>query len=217
MRITWSRGEQVTGYLALPSDQTGSVAVLLASGAGAGQLHPFITTVRDGLAAAGYPTLTFDYRYREAGRNAPDRLPTLLDVHRAAADRLAARYARVVLAGRSMGGRVGSHLAGDAGWPAAGLVYLGYPLVPLGKREPRPTDHLDRIPVPQLFVAGTRDRLGPPEFIRTIAGRVPDGAVDIVDEADHSLRVPRRVGLTNDEVLSGVVAVVAAWLARCSG
>jgi hypothetical protein len=171
--------------------------------------------VRDGLAAAGYPTMTFDYPYMEAGRRSPDRPARLLEVHAAAADRLAKRYGRVALVGKSMGGRIGSRLAADQGWPAAGLVYLGYPLVPMGKGEPRSTTHLEQITVPQLFVAGARDRLSPPDLVREVVRSLPDSALAVIDDADHSLRVPKRVGLTNDEVLAGVIGLVAEWLQRC--
>ena len=190
----------------------GGVGVLLAHGAGAGQDHPFMVQVREGLAAAGYPTLTFNYAYTEAGRRAPDRLPKLLAVHEAAADRLAQYCGSVVLAGKSMGGRVGAHLAGDVGWPAAGLVYLGYPLVPMGKGEPRPTDHLGRIAVPQLFVAGTRDRLSPPALIEPLAGSLPGGAVIVIPDGDHSFKVPKRTGRSSEEVLDAIIEQVAAWL-----
>jgi hypothetical protein len=174
-----------------------------------------MVAVRDGLAAAGYPVMTFDYAYAEAGRRSPDRQERLLEVHAAAATRLAARYGSVALVGKSMGGRIASHLAADTGWPAAGLVYLGYPLVPMGKGEPRPTAHLAEIEVPQLFVAGTRDRLGPPDLIREISRGLPDSALAVIDDADHSLRVPKRVGLSGEEVLAGVIGLVAAWLRRC--
>ena len=188
------------------------VGVLLAHGAGAGQDHPWMTTVADGLVDAGLSVLTFNYRYSEAGRKSPDRLPTLLAVHRAAADALAERCEQVVLAGKSMGGRVGSHLAGDEGWPAAGLVYYGYPLVALGKGEPRPTDHLERIEAPQLFFAGTRDRLGPPELIEKVASGLPDAKVIVVDDGDHSFKVPKRAGKANDEVLGEIVDDTIRWM-----
>lgn len=211
LRIEWAPGEKVSGRLAMPTGG-GDLGVLVAHGAGAGQDHPFMVQVREGLGATGFPTLTFDYAYTEAGRRAPDRLPKLLAVHEAAADRLASYCDRVVLAGKSMGGRVGAHLAGDGQWPAAALVYFGYPLVPIGKGQPRPTDHLERIDVPQLFVAGTRDRLSPPTLIEPLAASLPGGAVVIVDEGDHSLKVPKRAGKTNEEVLDGVIATVVAWL-----
>jgi len=190
----------------------GPLGVLLAHGAGAGHDHPWMATVADGLAAAGLLVLTFNYRYTERGRRSPDRLPTLLDVHRAAADALAERCERVVLAGKSMGGRVGSHLAGDEGWPAAALIYYGYPIVAMGKTEPRPVDHLERIKAPQLFFVGTRDRLGPTDLIEKVAGSLPDGSIIVVTDGDHSFKVPKRTGKTNEEVLAEVVADTVEWI-----
>ena len=211
LKITSAGGLRVTGRLAMPRSSIGP-GVVLAHGAGAPQDHPFVIAVRDGLAAAGIATLTFNYSYADAGRRSPDRLPKLLDVHRAAADRLLDEVDRVVLAGKSMGGRVGSHLAGDEGWPGAGLVYLGYPLVPVGKGEPRATDHLERITVPQLFVAGTRDRLSPPDLILPLASLLPAADAYVVAHGDHSFKVPKRSGTTSDVVLSSIVGVVAAWV-----
>ncbi len=208
MEITYGDGT-VTGITA---GQPGPVGVLLAHGAGIGQEHPWMVAIRDGLAEAGLFVMTFNYRYTEAGRKAPDRMPTLLAVHRAAADALARECDRAVLAGKSMGGRIGSHLAGDNAWPAAGLVYFGYPLVPMGKDEPRPVDHLQAIDAPQLFFSGTRDRLSPPPLIGEIARSVPDGTLEVVDDGDHSFRVPKRAGKTNDEVHSEIVATTADWI-----
>ncbi len=211
LRIRTPDGESVTGRLAVAKTPS-AIGVLLAHGAGAPQDHPFMVQVRDGLAAAGITTMTFNYRYTEAGRKSPDRLPKLLDVHRAAANRLTEYVDHVVLAGKSMGGRVGSHLVGDEAWPAAATVYLGYPLVPMGRGEPRPIDHLARINVPQLFVAGTRDRLSPPELITTLAAELPAADVHVVAHGDHSFNVPKRSGTTTEVVLTTIVGVVAAWV-----
>lgn len=212
LSIEWAPGEKVTARLFMPGSPR-DAAVLLAHGAGAGQDHPWMQTVAGGLSAAGFPTMTFNYAYTEAGRKSPDRPPKLKAVHHAAADRLAAYSGRVVLAGKSMGGRMGSHVAGDDAWPAAALVYFGYPLVPMGRGEPRPTDHLQRIEAPQLFVAGTRDRLSPPSAIEPLARSVPDGTFLPVEDGDHSLRVPKRAGRSNEDVLAETVASVAEWLA----
>ena len=208
MEITYDGGS-VTGITA---GEPGPIGVLLAHGAGVGQDHPWMAAVRDGLASAGLFVMSFNYRYTEAGRKAPDRMPVLLTVHRAAADALAEECDRVILAGKSMGGRVGSHLVGDDGWPAAGLVYFGYPLVPMGKGDPRPIDHLMAIEAPQLFFAGTRDRLSPPPLIAEIARSVPDGTLEVVDDGDHSFKVPKRAAKTTDETLSEVVAATADWI-----
>ena len=208
MQITFDGGT-VTGVTA---GEPGAIGVLLAHGAGAGQNHPWIVAVRDGLAGRGLLVMSFNYRYTEAEKRAPDRMPMLLNVHRAAADVLAGECDRVVLAGKSMGGRVGSHLVADDGWPAAGLVYFGYPLVPMGKDDPRPTDHLERIEVPQLFFAGTRDRLSPPPLIGSIAASVPEGTLEVVEDGDHSFKVLKRSPKTNKESLDEVTGVAADWI-----
>lgn len=190
----------------------GGVGLLLAHGAGAGQDHPWITTMATALADHGLFVLTFNYRYAEEGKRSPDRLPKLLEVHRAAADAAASRCAAVVLAGKSMGGRVASHLVGDEGWAAQALVYYGYPLVAVGKSTPRPTDHLARIEAPQLFVSGTRDRLGPIDLIENVVSGLPKASLRTVDDGDHSFKVPKRSGRTLEAVLREVAADTAAWV-----
>lgn len=111
---------------------------------------------------------------------------------------------------------MGSHLVGDRGWPAAALVYLGYPLVPMGKRNPRDTDHLERIEVPQLFVAGRRDRLSPPALVEPLAARLPVADVLVVAYGGHSLEVTKRSGRDADAVLRGVAGMVAGWVAQAA-
>lgn len=210
--IKWGDGEKVTARLVAPDGGSG-LGVLLAHGAGAGQDHPFMVTLRDSLAAQGLIVMTFNYAYTDAGRKAPDRGPKLLAVHQAAADRLATYCDQVVLAGKSMGGRVASHLAGDLGWPAHALVYFGYPLVPMGKSEPRDTGHLMNIAAPQLFFAGTRDRLGPPDLVADVAADLPRARVDVIDGGDHSFKVPKSSGVTHADVIAGLALATATWLA----
>lgn len=209
--VKWDKGERVTARLAPPTADRG-IGVLVAHGAGAGQDHPFMVTLRDSLAAAGLITMTFNYPYTEAGRKAPDRLPRLLAVHRAAAERLSEYCDTIYLAGKSMGGRVASHLAGDEGWPAAGMVYYGYPLVPMGRGEPRDITHLHRIDAPQLFFVGSRDRLGPPDLIVPLAGQLPSATAEIIEDGDHSFKVPKRSGRSHEGVIAELGAKTAAWI-----
>lgn len=211
LQIKWASGEKVTARLATPATESG-VGVLLAHGAGAGQDHVFMVMLREALVANGLTVMSFNYAYTEAGRKAPDRSAKLLAVHRAAADRLQTYCDDVVLGGKSMGGRVGSHLAGDEDWPATALVYFGYPLVPLGKSEPRDTAHLERINAPQLFFAGSRDRLGPPDLVGEVARRLPRATVRIVEGGDHSFKVAKALGLTHDEVIARLAHDTADWL-----
>jgi predicted alpha/beta-hydrolase family hydrolase len=209
--VRWGGGEKVTARLAAPTGGS-RVGILLAHGAGAGQDHPFMVALRDALALRGLSVMTFNYAYTEAGRRAPDRPPKLLAVHRAAAERLAGYCDRVVLAGKSMGGRVGSHLAGDLGWGAHALVYYGYPLVPMGKREPRDTSHLHSISAPQLFFAGSRDRLSPPDIVGPLVAELAAARLEVIDGGDHSFRVPKSAGRSYDEVIDGLAATTVTWL-----
>lgn len=209
--VKWGTGSKVTARLAVSSAGS-KTGLLLAHGAGAGQDHPFMVRLRQALSAEGLTVMTFNYAYTEEGRKAPDRMPKLLDVHRAAADRLATYCDSVVLAGKSMGGRAGSHLAGEDSWPAAGLVYYGYPLVALGKKEPRDTAHLKRIAAPQLFFAGTRDRLSPPGLIIPLSQSLPAADVAVIEGGDHSFKVTKAIGRTHDEVIVSLASATAQWL-----
>ena len=204
--IRWEGGA-VAGRFAAGDSGTG---VLLAHGAGLGQDHGWIVHVRDGLAGAGYPVLTFDYPYMEAGRKAPNPPRILLSCHRAALQALRSRVGRVVLAGKSMGGRMGSHLAAD-GEEVAGLVFYGYPLVAVGKTAARDVSHLAGVGAPMLFVQGTRDRLAPLDLIRPVVAEL-GAALHVIDDGDHSFRT--RAGREPGEVLDEVVLVTARWLSR---
>ena len=210
LKIEWASGEAVTGRLAMPKAATGT-GVLFAHGAGAGQDSPFMVRIRDGIAAAGYPVLTFNYPYAEAGRRAPDRPQKLLACHGAAARRLRSYCDDVVLAGKSMGGRIGSHLAAE-GEPAAGLVYYAYPIVAPGKKEPRDTSHLDGITAPMLFFSGTKDPLSPLDLLLPLVARLPDAEAAIIEGGNHSFRVPKSAGLSHEDVLDGLVQMTVDWL-----
>jgi len=209
VEITTPVGD-VTGVIERPNKITGP-AILLAHGAGLGQVHPWMTSMRQALVEAGHTVMTFDYLYMAQGRKAPDRLNKLLDVHEATATVLREREGDVVLAGKSMGGRVGSHLVAEGRCDALGLVYLGYPLVSMGKSEPRDTSHLVSIDVPQLFVTGTRDRMGPQALISDVVASVPDGTTEFIDTGDHSLVPLKKTGRTVDDSIAQSVSAIETW------
>ena len=170
--------------------------LVLAHGAGGGQQHPFIVRYARGLAARGIDVATFDFPYMQSGRKAPDK-PAVLeqafrDAVREATSAPQFRQQRVFIGGKSMGGRMATHLAAaPAEWPAslpslAGVVVFGYPLNPPGgpsKRSPDRVSHLARIAVPTLIVQGTRDTFGGPDLIREA---MPHAQVHALAGADHS-------------------------------
>ncbi|HEY7565056.1 MAG TPA: alpha/beta fold hydrolase [Acidimicrobiia bacterium] len=173
---------EVSGRLA----GTRKPGVLLAHGAGTDQDHEGIASLRDGLAAAGLTVLTFNYPYSEAGRRSPDPQALLLDTHRAARAHLENVVGGpVVLAGRSMGGRMGTYLAA-AGEPTLGLVLYAYPLHPAGRPDKLRVDHLSSITAPMLFFQGTRDPLSRMDLFEKYVRPLPTATIELLD-ANHSL------------------------------
>lgn len=193
--------------------------VVFAHGAGAGHRSPFMRRFAALLAARGLHVLTFDFPYMAAGRKLPDRAPVLeAAFHAAVATAVATTGAsRVVVAGKSLGGRMATHLAAapDA-WrapvPLAAAVAFGYPLRPPGPRGGDRISHLGRLSVPTLLVQGTRDTFGGPDAIAADVGPVPHLTVLPVETGDHSLTVTARAGRPQAEVDADIVACVAAWL-----
>lgn len=212
--IKWDGGS-VTGCWRRPRRPRGA-AVLLAHGAGAGQDHPATALIGDGLAALGHPTLTFNYpfmeaRERDGGRRPPDRPGKLLECHRAAASWLRERFHPVVLAGRSLGGRMSTLLAAE-GEPCAGAVAFSYPLHPAGRPEKLRVEHLPRAAVPLLFIIGDRDPLALPHLVDRHLRPLPQATVEIIPGADHALAVRKRSGRTPEQIREEAVARASRWI-----
>ena len=146
--------------------------LLLTHGAGGDADQHTLVAVEEGL---DLPVRRIDFRYRREGRRFPDRAPKLIAEVRAAAeafaDDLDTTTARLVLGGRSMGGRMCS-IAVAEGLPAAGLVLLSYPLHPPGKPDKLRVDHFGDVAVPALFVNGDRDPFGTPEEFKAHTGAI---------------------------------------------
>lgn len=192
-------------------------AVVLACGAGTSMEHPFLVTVAEGLAARGLTVMRFNFPYRERGSARPDPTPNLVATYRAAADALrASRPGKLVLAGKSMGGRMASMLAAD-GYTCDGLVFLGYPLHPAGKPEQLRDAHLPKVRAPMLFAQGTRDALCDLSLLRPVLARVgPLATLHEVRGADHGFAVRKMDGRTGESVLAEVVDTSAAWIEALS-
>jgi hypothetical protein len=210
-------GGHVSATVALPAGFApgGAPAVLLAHGAGSDMLHPFLVAVQTDLADAGYVAVTFNFPYREAGRRIPDARPVLEGCHRAVLDAIIADPELappwVAIGGRSMGGRMATHLAA-AGAPVRGVLLLGYPLHPAGKPTALRAEHLPAVRVPMLFVQGTRDALARLDLLRPILAPLPGATLHLVEDGDHSFGVRRSSGRTAEDVRREVVATAVAWL-----
>lgn len=204
-----------------PAAATSGVAFVLAHGAGAGHRSPFIRRYAALIADAGVPVLTFDFPYMAAGRKLPDKSPILEAAFRAAVMAVPAHLdvplAGIAVGGKSLGGRMATHLAAapDAwpdGPPLVGAVAFGYPLKPPGPRASDRVSHLPRLAVPTLVVQGTRDPFGGPDDIRAATVSVPRVEVRDVPTGDHSLKTLASAGHRPADVERAIAAEVAAWL-----
>ena len=213
-------GSLVTEYAWQGPKRAIDRAVLLAHGAGSDMHGTALLAVADALTAAKIPSLRFNYPYRSAGRNAPDRPKVLEAATREAAAELATRAKlspeRLVLGGRSMGGRYCSMVVGaaDDPLPALGLLMLSYPLHAAGKPEKPRVEHFPAITVPVLFVSGTRDSLAGRDAL-TNAAKAIRGTTTFhwIETADHGYRPLKASGRTTDDVLTEVAAAATGWVA----
>jgi len=188
--------------------------VLFASGAGQPSTSAWMQAWRRRLETVG-EVFTFDYPYMLAGRRSPDRPPVLLEAHRTAlAAARAGREGPVVLAGKSMGSRIGCHLAAEE--PAVrALLCLGYPLVGRGGgvRE----EALLALRAPVLFVQGSRDPLCPLDRLEEVRRRMTaPSALHVVEGGDHSLLVSKtrlaEAGETQERVDHRSLTAIRAFL-----
>jgi predicted alpha/beta-hydrolase family hydrolase len=192
--------------------------LVLAHGAGAGHDHPWMVRVAQGLAARGIDVVTFNFPYKEARRSAPDRAPVLearfSEVWHEAAD---GARGSMFAGGKSMGGRIASQVAAEGAFspPAAGLLFLGYPLHPPGKPDQRRDRHLPNVKAPMLFISGTRDPFGSPEELQSLTSVLERTSLHLVDGGDHSLATSKKAdrdGTSFDRVLD----VAATWITGVS-
>jgi predicted alpha/beta-hydrolase family hydrolase len=191
---------------------------MVAHGAGAGMDHPFLVGFSRAMADEGIATARFNFHYANAGRRSPDPEPAL----RAAwAEAFEGVYAMsgalpVLVGGKSLGGRIASMCVAD-GMPAAGLVFLGYPLHPPGKPERIRDRHLYEIHVPLLFLHGTRDPFAQSALLDGVLQKLGDRAeLARVQGGDHSFRV-KGVKADDREIGAGLAAVAAPFVRRVAG
>jgi uncharacterized protein len=189
---------------------------LLAPGAGAPSSSAWMQNLSRRLGGLGKVEL-FDYPYQLAGRHSPDKPATLIAAHRVALLNVRAESrGAVVLVGKSMGGRIGCHVAvelGEAAPPA--LVCLGYPLVARGGAMRDGVLLALRTPV--LFVQGTRDPLCPLESLKAVRAKMAaPNQLFLVEGGDHSLVVAKSElaarNSTQDEVFESVITAVSSFL-----
>jgi len=200
-----------------------SLTLALAHGAGAPMDSPFMSAMAEGLAARGWRIVRFEFPYMAARRTdgrrrPPDPAPRLMATWGNVVTALGPE--RLVIGGKSMGGRMASLIAGT--YAVRGLVCLGYPFFPPGKTAtpgttpPARTAHLARLATPTLIVQGTRDRFGTPDRLARLP-LSPAVRIHWIADGDHDL-VPRKAsGRTRIETWAEAITVVDDFLRALAG
>jgi uncharacterized protein len=218
LSVNCNDAESVTAlvYPASKANRAG-VTVLLGHGAGANQLSGFMRMVAAGLAARGFDAMTFNFLYSERGRHVPDPKARLESCYaaviRAAQSQRKLKRNRLVIGGKSMGGRIASQVAAINPEGIDGLVFLGYPLHPPGRPDKLRTEHLPKIKAPMLFVQGARDAFGTEDEISGIIKQFHLSATLYpIAGGDHSFKVPKSGGVPQQQVYETVMDRVAEWV-----
>jgi predicted alpha/beta-hydrolase family hydrolase len=204
---------EVSALLVGPPDA--HLLYVLAHGAGAGMRHTFLESIAQRLAERGIASLRYQFPYMERRSSRPDSPAVAAATVRAAVAE-AARVAPglpLVAGGKSFGGRMTSTAQAEEPLPGVrGLVFLGFPLHPPGRPDDKRAEHLSRVHVPMLFLQGSRDEFADLKLLRPLVARLGELAtLHLVEDGDHSFKVPKRAGRTAEDVMTELAGAIGAW------
>jgi predicted alpha/beta-hydrolase family hydrolase len=193
-----------------PEDSPRTIA--LAHGAGAGMDTAFMNAFATGLAEQGCRVVRFEFPYmaeyrRSGNKRPPDREPTLRDAWLRVVETLGREH--LVIGGKSMGGRIASLVADEAG--VAGLVCLGYPFHPVGKADQLRVEHLRALQTPTLILQGTRDPFGSQEEVRRYP-LSPAVRVKWLEDGDHDFKARKTSSRTQEQSWQAAIAEILAFV-----
>ncbi len=219
--IPLANGEAVSGTLLVPSAAKKSKvdAFIIAHGQGNGMKHPLLVTFAEGLAREGYVTLRFNFLFKEKGQTNPDKKVKLYlaweGAMRFIREESGLKPKRIFAAGKSLGGRIAAHMTAEGLLDPDGLVFLGYPLHPLGEPQNARADHFQKIKVPMLFFAGTRDPFCELLLLKKIFSSMDldvSSRLEVVDRGDHSFEVPKSLYLPTEDIYKHILKKTVQWL-----
>ena len=216
LTVAVSDSESVTAllYPAARKDRA-NVTIVLGHGAGADQMSGFMRMAAEGFASRGFDAMTFNFLYKEKGKSVPDPKAKLESCYQAVIDAVIKNKKlkgnKLVIGGKSMGGRIASQVAAEHSEGIDGLVFLGYPLHPPGRPDKLRDEHLKEIKAPMLFVQGSRDAFGTEDEIRAIIKKHRlRAALYPIEKGDHSFKVPKTLK-PQQQVYDDVMDEVARW------
>ena len=213
---TWrvAVGEDSTSAVYEPAVGSQRGVFICAHGAGGNMNDGATAATAKAMREIGLGVVRFNFLYKEKGRSGPDPMPKLMATYTAVVDhaRRGLKPERLIIGGRSMGGRTASMLAAEA-FDADGLLLLAYPLHPPGQHDKLRVEHLPSITMPVLCVNGTRDAFCDPDLMKTALKKVRTRwTMHWVEDADHGFKVPKRTGRTGSDVMKDIAAATTDWI-----
>jgi uncharacterized protein len=205
---------RVSGLLC--SAPASKACFVVAHGAGAGMLHPFMANLATDLAGRGIATLRYQFPYMEKNSRRPDSPALCHATVRAAIDAARALLPALPLfaGGKSFGGRMTSQAQAASPLPEVrGLAFLGFPLHPPKQPSDSRAAHLLKVQVPMLFLQGARDVFAEPELLNPLITLLADRAtLMLLPDADHSFHVPARSTFTDSQINDDMINALAGWI-----
>ncbi|KEH21210.1 putative KAT8 regulatory NSL complex subunit 3/Testis-expressed sequence 30 protein [Medicago truncatula] len=199
-----------------------SPVVIFAHGAGAPSSSDWMlrwkSMLKETLHAAD--VVTFDYPYMSGGKKrAPPKAEKLVEFHSNIVKETATKYPGhpLILAGKSMGSRVGCMVASMEDINVSAVLCLGYPLK--GINGAVRDDTLLQLTVPTMFVQGSKDGLCPLEKLETTRKKMKAlNELHVIDGGDHSFKIGKKHlqanGSTQDEAEVAAVKAIAAFISK---
>lgn len=214
-RIQIGESSTSAAYDPAPNGDHATVFIC-AHGAGGNMSDKGMLTTTRALAARGIDIVRFNFLYKERKSNRPDQMPVLKETTKAVVARVREELEpkKLIIGGRSMGGRAASMLVAD-GFDANGLLLLAYPLHPAGRPDQLRDAHLPSIRTPVLCINGTRDALCTPALMNKALEKVTAPWQMLwIEGADHSFHVLKSIGKTDAQVMNEIADAAQAWISH---
>ena len=202
---------RITGLLSSPDESSTGAHFIYAPGAGSNLDDPFGQHLSQRLPDSGVALVRFQFPYMEDKKRRPDAPRILEETWGQVINRVRPDAANLIIGGRSMGGRIASHLAAG-GASVEGLALFAYPLRPPGGRAKIRDQHLTDISIPTLFCSGTRDAFGTPQELQEAAAKTPRSTVKHLEGADHGFSVLKSSGRAREDVWREAADYLLAWI-----
>lgn len=201
----------ITAITTLPENQDPTCYFIYAPGAGSNINDLFGKYLSQRLADSGIGTVRFQFPYMEARKRRPDSPKLLEDSWRQVITSVRTNNNKLVIGGRSMGGRIASQVVAQ-GAVVDALALFAYPLRPPSNPSKLRAAHLPDISIPTLFCSGTKDSFGTPEELREAASVVPKATVHLLEGADHGFAVLKSSGRSREDVWREATDILLGWL-----